>query len=208
MAKVSSSSSQHPPPKHHRASSKSRKLTFHCQKVRSPTSTKNVNHLNGWYEDTRFKSQQANITQNSSLDVPKIHISSYTDGQGSRIVTDHQSPRSRLPPPRRYSEVSFLKTLLDALPMERTDSVGSADDLSTEGVDGGDDLFAEATPAPTRGGRKISTASLGCLRENLKTSRSYGKMGGNERMQRSRSTSQMMTTAASVEKILFRNRLM
>ncbi|GFR64166.1 hypothetical protein ElyMa_003625800 [Elysia marginata] len=180
------------------------KTVFHRRKVKGPRFNKNPNTVNEFYNEPHLKPQQNYVNVKQSLDVPKIYVSS----QDSSIGCDRQRNRSNSPPPRRYSEVSFLKTLLDALPMDRNDSVDSGDELLTEGADGGDDLFAEEVPAPIRGGRKISTASLGCLRENLKSSRSYGKTKGNERMQRSRSASQMMTTAASVEKLLFKNRLM
>ena len=203
MSTLSTSSQKHLP--------KTEFAAIHCQtilsprqKVNNPKIDKRLKSFEGCYSGTSLKSKENNVNQKCSLDVPKIYISS----EYSSSCYDRHRLRGNSPPPRRFSEVSFLKTLLDTLPMERNDSVDSADDLSTDGVDGGDDICGEITPAPNRRARKISTASLGCLRESLKSSRSYGKPGGNERMQRSRSASQMMTTSASVEKMLFRNRLM
>ncbi|RUS80817.1 hypothetical protein EGW08_011438 [Elysia chlorotica] len=172
--------------------------------AKSPTLGKQPKYFDSRCNGTSFKSHQNRVNQKRSLDVPKIYLNS----QDSSISADRHTLRSNSPPPQRFSEISFLKILLDTLPMERNDSLDSTENLSAEGVDGEEDIFGEITPVSSRGARKISTASLGCLRESLKTSRGYGKAGGNERMQRSRSASQMMTTAASVEKLLFRNRLM
>ncbi|GFN77222.1 hypothetical protein PoB_000372800 [Plakobranchus ocellatus] len=187
--------------------------TSRCKNIARGHNSKSLQHVDTHRSCHQHLAHQVdNLDSRNRLEVPQISISrcekDHAPSKRTPGYENRRIGRGKSPPKRLYNEFSFLKTLLENLPMESRGSTDSLGDSLSELVGRSDGRFTEDTPLSVRGGRKLSTGALGNLRESLKSAGRRDKSTASERMQRSRSASHMITSAATTEKGVFRHRLM